>query len=107
MYESSLAIKRTGTLKTLNRAGSLLENLGVRLFDLDKNRILQQAARVAGFDFSDGKMEAGLDRLISSIQSEAHLNTLFSLGKTVHSRSGSVPTRTLRIPMNSNSSRIR
>ena len=79
MYESSLAIKRTGTLKTLNRAGSLLENLGVRLFDLDKNRILQHAARVAGFDFSDGNMEAGLDRLISSIQSEARLNTFGKL----------------------------
>ena len=79
MYESSLAIKRSGILKTLNRAGFLANSLGIRLFELDKNKILQHAARVAGFEFRDEPMEQGLARLITSIRSDARLNTVGKL----------------------------
>ncbi len=79
MYESGLAIKRSGTLKTLNLAGSAAERIGFSLFDLDKDSVLQRAARAAHFEFRDDPMEKGLERLISSIRMDARLNTFGKL----------------------------
>lgn len=75
MHDAALAIQRSGTLRALNRLGSILSGCGIELTKLDQSRILDHASSEAGFNFRDNKMEEGLNRLVYAIHSEARLNT--------------------------------
>ena len=55
------------------------------LFRLDRERILDKAARAAGFSFADDAMTQGLDRLIASLVADSGLNPFgaFALNRTI------------------------
>ncbi|MEM7019782.1 MAG: sulfotransferase, partial [Pseudomonadota bacterium] len=63
----------------LNRTGALVGKLGINPFSLDAGKILQQAAQVSGFDFSDDSMQLGLELLIKDIYANGRLNTFGQL----------------------------
>ena len=74
MYNSPIAIEHSTTLKAINAVGALVEGCGIRLFELDRRRILAKAAETAGHAYADAGLEEGLDRLIGSVKADARLN---------------------------------
>lgn len=74
MYNSPIAIEHSTTLKAINAAGALVEGCGIRLFELDRRRILAKAAEAAGHAYADDGLTEGLDRLIASTKADARLN---------------------------------
>lgn len=74
MYNSPIAIEHSRTLKAVNAVGALIEGCGIRLFELDRRRILAKAAKTAGHAYADDGLAEGLDRLIASIKADARLN---------------------------------
>ena len=75
MYNSPIAIEHSTTLKAINTLGALVEGCGIRLFELDRRRILAKAAAAAGHAYADDSLTEGLDRLVASIKADARLNT--------------------------------
>ena len=75
MYNSPIAIEHSTTLKAINTVGALVEGCGIRLFELDRRRILAKAAAAAGHAYADDSLTEGLDRLVASIKADARLNT--------------------------------
>ena len=74
MYHSPIAIEHSATLKAANALGTLIQRCGIRLFELDRRRMLAKAAEAAGHAYADDCLTEGLDRLIASIQADAQLN---------------------------------
>ena len=74
MYNSPIAIEHSTTLKAINTVGALVEGCGIRLFELDRRRILAKAAETAGHAYADDGLTEGLDRLIASTKADARLN---------------------------------
>lgn len=79
MYEAIHEIDRTATLNLLNGLGNFIGRLGIRLFGLNAEAILEKTARATGFSFEDTHFRAGLDRLVEAVPSEAGLNTFGSI----------------------------
>ena len=71
MYDGPIPVERSAALRLLNRAGAVVERCGVRLFDPDPGRVLDQAAAATGFAHADDAMAEGLGRLLHSIRGEA------------------------------------
>ena len=74
MYNSPIAIEHSTTLKAINTVGALVEGCGIRLFELDRHRILAKAAETTGHAYADDGLTEGLDRLIASVKANARLN---------------------------------
>ena len=74
MYDTPIPVDRSITLKLLNRAGAIAERCGVRLFDTDPGRVLDEAAATSGFVHADNAMAEGLERLLHSIGADARPN---------------------------------
>ena len=85
MYDSPFTIEHSTTLRVINAVGSLIERSGIRLFELDRDRILNKAAEAAGHAYADDLMTEGLDRLIASIKADPGLSAFgkFALRSTV------------------------
>lgn len=85
MYDSPVAIEHSRSLRIFNAAGAIAGRLGLDLFRLDRERILDKAARAAGFSFADDAMTEGLDRLIASLEADSGLNPFgaFALNRTI------------------------
>ena len=74
MYDAPIPVERSVSLRLLNRAGAIAERCGIRLFDPDPARILDEAAAATGFDYADDAMSEGLGRLAHSIRTDARPN---------------------------------
>ena len=85
MPGASVSIQRPFALRALNGLGSLVHRSGLAPLALDVDRILDRAERSSGFSLRDSMLREGLDRLSSSLESQARLNTFgrFALRSTV------------------------
>ena len=75
MTDSPPPTKRPPAISLFNRAGRLMEPIGIRPFELRSDRILARARKLSAFDFRDDMFRDGLERLIRSLEDEAGLNT--------------------------------
>ena len=85
MYDSPIAIEHSKSLRVFNAVGAFAGRLGFDLFGLDRDRILNQAAKATEFSFADDAMTEGLDRLIASLDADSGLNPFgaFALNRTL------------------------
>ncbi|MDE0453073.1 MAG: sulfotransferase [Gammaproteobacteria bacterium] len=74
MTEASIRLGRPAAFRAANATGSLLQQCGLSLVSLDPGAILDRARRVSEFAFNDPLAEEGLNRLVRSFESEAHLS---------------------------------
>ncbi len=74
MYDTPIPVERSITLRFLNRTGAIAERCGVRLFDPDRGRVLEVAAKATGFTHVDDAMSEGLGQLLHSICTDAKPN---------------------------------
>ncbi len=72
---SSLFIQRTSMLHTINNVGRILQAVGLDPFKLDAGDIIKRTRKKAGFSGElPGQVDAGLHKMIESVQAEARLN---------------------------------
>jgi hypothetical protein len=77
----SLVARLPWPVRAMNRAGAVARGLGLPMLPLDAEGLMARARKATGLDdFGDPGFREGLDRIVASLEREAHLT---ALGRTV------------------------
>lgn len=77
---SSVTIKRTFAFNSINKVGHLLGAIGIRPFQLHAKKMIAKVCKKSNYQGEiPPQVQIGLEKLIASIQKEAHVNTFGAL----------------------------